>query len=245
MPPDEDITAPIATAAVDPDGPPSRRRRRRTTIILITAVIVLGIIGLVGSILWVRSQYFVGENDGQVVVYRGVDGTVLGLQLSSVQEGSCQPGLDECTPLMVEDLVPAARDQVLAGIQAGSLDDARAVIARLAGRMLPPCITPDPTLTPRPSPTGGATTSGPPGTTTGVIPTGSGVPSAPGLPIPGVPVPGLTEPSGAVETNPAPTNPAPTDPLLTTASRELTPTSSGTPLSSRAPEPGVTCRVVR
>ncbi|WP_395727778.1 protein phosphatase 2C domain-containing protein [Nakamurella sp.] len=250
MPPDEDITAPIATAAVDPDGPPDRRRRRRTTIILITAVIVLGIIGLVGSILWVRSQYFVGENDGQVVVYRGVDGTVLGLQLSNVQEGSCQPGLDGCTPLMVEDLLPAARDQVLAGIQAGSLDDARAVIARLAGRMLPPCTTPDATPTPTPTPTAGAITSGPPGTATGVLPTGPAVSTAPGLPVPGVTVPGLTEPLGAgetnsVPTNSVPTNPAPTDPLLTTASRELTPTSSGTPLSTRAPEPGVTCRVVR
>ncbi len=53
---------------------------------------------------------------GQVVVFRGVDGSVLGLQLSSVQEGSCEPGLNGCAPLLVDDLVPAARDQVLAGI---------------------------------------------------------------------------------------------------------------------------------
>ena len=34
-----------------------------------------------------RSQYFVGEDAGQVVVYRGVDGSVLGFRLSSVQDG--------------------------------------------------------------------------------------------------------------------------------------------------------------
>ena len=51
------------------------------------------------------------------------------------------PASTAASPLMVEDLVPAARDQVVAGIQAGTLDDARAVIARLAGQMLPVCPT--------------------------------------------------------------------------------------------------------
>jgi len=200
---------------------------------------VLGVIGLVGSILWVRSQYFVGASEGQVVVYRGVDGSVLGLQLSSVQEGSCQPGLDECSPLMVEDLVPAARDQVLSGIQAGNLDDARAVIARLAGRMLPPCTTPDTTAPPSSTPAGSAVST-------------ATVGSVPGLPVPGLPVPsptvsgltepGLTEPSAGA---PAGSGPATTDPLAPTASSAPTPTGSGTPLSTRAPEPGVTCRVVK
>ena len=39
--------------------------------------------------------------------------------------------------------MPAARDQVMAGIQAGTLDDARDVITRLAGQMLPVCPTVD------------------------------------------------------------------------------------------------------
>ncbi len=244
MPPDEDITAPIATTAADPDGPPARRRRRRTTVILVAAVVVLGIIGLVGSILWVRSQYFVGASDGQVVVYRGVDGSVLGLQLSSVQEGSCQPGLDECSPLMVEDLVPAARDQVVAGIQAGSLEDARAVIARLAGRMLPPCATAETTS----PPTTTATASGSPGTSITVPPTGPAASTAPALTVPGLPLPGLpgsTGATGVTDGNPVATDPTETNPLLPSASREPAPTSSGTPLSTRAPEPGVTCRVVK
>lgn len=250
MPPEDDVTVPMATTAGDPDGPdgpPARRRRRRTTVVLVAAVVALGLIGLAGSTLWVRSQYFVGVSEGQVVVFRGVDGSVLGLQLSSVQEGSCQPGLDECSPLLVEDLVPAARDQVLAGIQAGSLDDARAVIARLANRMLPPCTTPD---TPVPSTT--PTSPGPDGfPPTVTSPPPSGSVTVPGLPVPGQTasgVPGATD-SNALSTplpgTPAGTDPAQTGPLLSTASRLPTSTSSGTPLSTRAPEPGVTCRVVK
>lgn len=245
MPPDDDITAPITTTAADPDGPPARRRRRRTTVVVVTAVVALGLIGLVGSTLWVRSQYFVGASDGQVVVFRGVDGSVLGLQMSNVQEGSCQPGLDQCSPLLVEDLVPAARDQVLSGIQAGSLDDARAVIARLASRMLPPCTSPTPA--PETSSIPSTTTTAPSGADSSVpgVPSSSLV-TAPGLPAPGQSVsgvPGATDPT-AVPTIPS-ANPAETGASLSTASRLPTPTSSGTPLSTRAPEPGVTCRVVK
>lgn len=256
--PDEDVTAPIATAEADPDSPPARRRRRRTTVILVASVVVLGIIGLVGSFLWVRSQYFVGENDGQVVVYRGVDGSVLGLQLSSVQEGSCQPGLDECTPLMVQDLVPAARDQVVAGIQAGSLEDARAVIARLAGRMLPPCVdvTPTPTTAPTTGPTvtGTAVTTAPGLTVPGLTVPGQTVPgqTIPGLTIPGQTIPGQAGTTGTPADGTAPLTAGSIEPTPATAPAEPTasagtpaPTTSGTPLSTRAPEPGVTCRVVK
>jgi protein phosphatase len=228
IPPDQDITAPIATGEPDPDSPPARRRRRRATLILVAVVVVLGVVGLIGSILWVRSQYFVGEDAGQVVVYRGVDGSVLGFRLSSVQEGSCQPGLNGCSPLMVEDLVPAARDQVVAGIQAGSLDDARAVIARLAGQMLPVCPTvTEPTITVVPTtapPTGaGPTAFGSSVTSAGAVP---GTPSVPG-----------TE-STLTET-------VPTIPIAPTISSEVIGGTTGTPLSTRALEPGVTCRVVK
>ncbi len=226
MPRDEDITTPIPTARVELDSAPARRRRRRGAIILVSVVVVLGVAGLIGSFLWVRSQYFVGEDGGQVVVYRGVDGSVLGLRLSSVQEGSCQPGLNECSPLLVEDLVPAARDQVIAGIQAGSLEDARAVIARLTGQMLPPCPTTSPaptTTTPSPatavSPTSEVRVSGVPG------PDSSLTGAAPGSP-------------GTASGSPTPDTGSPQ--TVTTSS-----TTTGTPLPIRTLEPGVTCRAVK
>jgi len=231
IPGDDDVTAPIATGGPGPDSPPARRRRRRTTLILVAVVVVLGVVGLIGSILWVRSQFFVGEDAGQVVVYRGVDGSVLGLRLSSVQEGSCEPGLNGCSPLLLEDLVPAARDQVVAGIRAGSLDDARAVIARLAGQMLPLC--PADTTSP---------TTGPLTTTQVAEPTRSGTPGSGSTgvvtstgPIPGSP----TAPTASVLVPTVPTA------ELTAAATGTTATTSGTPLTTRTLEPGVTCRVVK
>ena len=225
IPRDEDITAPIAAGEADADSPPAPRRRR-TTLILVAVVVLLGVAGLIGSILWVRSQYFVGEDAGQVVVYRGVDGSVLGFRLSTVQEGSCQPGLNGCTSLLVDDLVPAARDQVVAGIQAGGLDDARAVIARLAGQMLPPCPTAaSPTTTVAPT----------------SITEATGSPTTAGIPGPGatetVPVPGSQSTAGLGPTL------TPTVPSVAGTPQTIT-TTSGSPLPTRALEPGVTCRVV-
>ena len=65
---------------------------------MVGVVAILGVAAMIGSFLWVRSQYFVGADAGQVVVYRGVDGAFLGIELSSVQEGSCEPGLNGCAP---------------------------------------------------------------------------------------------------------------------------------------------------
>ena len=141
------------SGAVWGETPARRSRRRRGAIILGVFLVVLAVLVIIGSFVWVRSQYYVGEQQGQVVVFRGVDGSVLGVSLSSVQEGSCEPGLNGCLPLEVDDLLPAARDQVVAGIQAGTLDDARQVVNRLAGQMLPPCPQPTAATTPTATPT--------------------------------------------------------------------------------------------
>jgi protein phosphatase len=220
-------------------GPPQSRRsrRRRGAWALVIGVVVLGVAAVIGSFFWVRSQYYVGADAGAVVVFRGVDGAVLGLQLSSVQESSCEPGLNGCQPLLITDLVPAARNQVLNGIQAGTLDDARGVIARLSGQMLPVCPAP------------GATTSPSPQTSPQVQPTSSaaiGVPTTTTVGTLGVPPTDLT-PTALTPT--APGSPVPGSPAQESAVGSLTSSGSavatGTPLSSRAPEPGVTCRVVK
>jgi serine/threonine protein phosphatase PrpC len=249
--------------------PPARRsRRRRGAIILATSLVVLGVAAVIGSYFWVTSQYFVGADAGQVVVYRGVDGSVLGIQLSSVQEGTCEPGLNGCSPLMVDDLVPAARDQVTAGITAGTLADARGVVTRLAGQLLPAC--PIAQIQP-PSTTPTTRASGPstPASSTAVG-TGAATPAPPTSPgaaipsagdtaaslLPGGPTtpPGGTIPTGTVLTETVLTETVLTETVLTdtvlngplaTGSAIATGSSSGTPLSSRAPEPGVSCRVVR
>ena len=50
-------------------GPPERRRsrRRRGAWALAIGLVVLGVAAVIGSFFWVRSQYYVGEDAGQVV----------------------------------------------------------------------------------------------------------------------------------------------------------------------------------
>ena len=258
---DTDPDAPNAADGRAMLGPPEprRSRRRRGAWALVVGLVVLGVAGLIGSFLWVRSQYYVGEDGGQVVVFRGVDGAVLGLQLSSVQEGSCEPGLNGCEPLLITDLVPAARNQVVNGITAGTLDDARGVIARLSGQMLPAC----PTVTANTPQVLPPTTSAP-----SASPSGSGTPTAFGsvtgtaalTPIPPTPpavtgselLPVGTAPSafaGTELTDTGLTGTGLSEPALENTAGSVpasgSGTASGSPLPTRAAEPGVTCRVVR
>ena len=127
-------------------GPPDRPRWGRRTAFALALVVLLAV-GATASVLWVRTQYYVGQNNGQVVVFRGVDGSLLGVDLSAVEENSCPADSAGCAPLLVSDLVPAARDQVAVGIPATSLVDARIVMQRLTGQMLPLCTTAPPSTT--------------------------------------------------------------------------------------------------
>ncbi len=117
-------------------APPATHRRRWA---LAVALVVLAGLGVTGSYLWAGSKYYVGDNDDQVAVFRGVNGSLLGWKFASVEENSCGTAGAPCTPLKVRDLVQAARDQVTAGIPVGTLADARAVITRLTSQQLPPC----------------------------------------------------------------------------------------------------------
>ena len=296
--PAEDAPARPMSAA-----PPRRSRRRRGALVLAVSLVVLAVVAVIGSFAWVRSQYYVGAQDGQVVVFRGVDGAVLGYHLSSVQEGSCEPGLNGCTPLGLDDLLPAARAQVVAGIQAGTLDDARQVVIRLSGQMLPPCPEPATGTTTTP-PSGSASsasvsagsaagsasgsgsasslTAGEPNHSSGTVgpsigsgasPTTAGAVRPSGAvgsrPASGVsarstqspartaasgtasgPQPGaaLTAPAGSALIGP-PRSGVATRSVPSTVSTAISAVTTtavpGTPLSTRAPEPGVTCRVVR
>jgi serine/threonine protein phosphatase PrpC len=101
------------------------------------AVLILLVVGGILGINWVGNQYFVGDDNGQVTIFRGVDGSVLGIGLSSPQEDSCFGKPQPCQALRLDDLTPAARDQVVSGIAAADLPNARQIISRLAAEV--PC----------------------------------------------------------------------------------------------------------
>jgi protein phosphatase len=81
----------------------------------------------------VLRQYFVGESGaGEIVVYQGVRGSVIGLPLQREVEGSCDPAPAVCTKLYIDDLNQTGRQTVKdGGTYYDKLDDAKGFIATL------------------------------------------------------------------------------------------------------------------
>jgi serine/threonine protein phosphatase PrpC len=133
----------------DADAADDDRPRRRSRLPLVIALVVLLVVlAGVGTWLYTRSQYYVGVAKGQpetVGLYRGVSGSVLGLDLAS---------LDQRTDLPVSALPDFEQVHVRNGIDASSHNDARAIVARLRADA---CPTASPTPSPSATPTGKAT----------------------------------------------------------------------------------------
>ena len=135
--------AAAADEAADADSAGVSARRSRLPFV-IALVVLLVIAAGVGTWLYSRSQYYVGAAKGPtptVAVYRGVSGSVLGLDLSSV---------DEHTDLPIAALPDFEQTHVRNGIDASSRSDAREIVARLRADA---CPAPSPTPTPTPTAT--------------------------------------------------------------------------------------------
>jgi serine/threonine protein phosphatase PrpC len=151
---------------VDTTAP--RRSRLRVALIALGVLIVL-VVGVVLARMWVMQQYYVGADDDQVVIFKGVRGSVLGFTLHEVAE---RPGF----PL--EDLPEPSRNQVREGINANDgLPSARVLIDRLRERRKPLCPTPaaGPTAG-QPAPSGDP--AAPPATSAAPPPVGQPQPGA-------------------------------------------------------------------
>lgn len=133
------------------------RRRRRTRGWVLT---VLGLIVVAGAAFgfyrWTQTQFYVGESDGRVAIYRGIPQTIGPVTFSDVVE---------VTDLDLDDLPPYVQQRVEQTIHTGSLAQARERVQALADDA-----TPEPSPSPSPSPSvtrsatdtiDGATTDGP------------------------------------------------------------------------------------
>ena len=138
------VTAPTAVTR-------SSRRLGRTAVVS-AVVLALLAVGAGAGWAYVRSQYYVGMQDEQVAIFRGVTGSVAGVRLSSVASTA---------GLSTERLDEIVLNQLENGIVAADRDDAESIVARLEQRF-PECVpTPSPAPTPRataaPTPTSGPT----------------------------------------------------------------------------------------
>ncbi|GHS85822.1 serine/threonine protein phosphatase [Actinomycetota bacterium] len=103
-------------AADDDDDDPGRRRR--LVVRLLVTVVILAVLGAGGwwGYRWTQTQYYVGEDAGDVVIFQGIPQTIGPITLSSVLERS---------DTTLEDLPPYMQDRVGQTIHASSLADAR------------------------------------------------------------------------------------------------------------------------
>jgi PPM family protein phosphatase len=98
-----------------------RRRWRGPALVAVLILVVAG--GLFGGTWWYsQHQYYVGSNGTQVVVYRGINGSVLGLNFSSPIE---------TTDIVTSSLPAFERDRVNDTIGARNKQDADRIVSQL------------------------------------------------------------------------------------------------------------------
>lgn len=187
---------PPARAAQEPTQRPSgrrgdgRQRMFRRTALGGGVVVLLVVVAGVAAWVYLHSQYYVGTDAQRVSIFRGVQGSIAGIGLSSVTD---RPGP------AVGQLPAFDRQKVGDGIPASSLAEARQIVGRLHADALTSClarqalvpqpsatasaaVTPGVSMLPTGTPTGAPTL--PPNNTpsTGAVP--SAVPTAPTTPTP-------------------------------------------------------------
>ncbi|MEB3980856.1 protein phosphatase 2C domain-containing protein [Mycobacterium sp. 663a-19] len=223
-----------AAKRVAPQEETAKRPRwpRRRMFIFVTLIVLLILAGLAIVRTVIRSNYYVAGNNGMVSIVRGVQGSILGMSLHEPYLVGCLNARNElsligysqtgghldCRLMRLQDLRPAERAQVQAGLPGGTLDDAIGQLRELsANSLLPPC--PPPRAT---SPPGAPATSGT--TAPSATPTTTIGPSA---------------------SSPTPTSaPANTPPAAPATTSPPTTSQTVTVLPPPPPQPGIDCRAV-
>ncbi|MGH3544802.1 MAG: hypothetical protein ACRDPW_02565 [Mycobacteriales bacterium] len=140
------------------EGSRARQQRLVRSCVLV-AVIVLIVLGFgYGGWNYTQRQYYVGPmgpagdgDDRRIAIHRGVSGSILGIEFSSVLER---------TNLRLKDLPQVQRRDVANLVTADSQAQAREIIDRLDDQLLPPCnALREVNRSPAPTPSPGETTA--------------------------------------------------------------------------------------
>ncbi|MGI8994483.1 MAG: PP2C family protein-serine/threonine phosphatase [Nocardioidaceae bacterium] len=100
---------------------PPRLRRLRGLLVLVVLAVLFAVLASAGY-GWTQKQYYVAAYEGRVTIYRGVQANLPGVTLHSVYE----------TPdLSLDELPTFRRSEVLDGLAADDLDDARKIVGAL------------------------------------------------------------------------------------------------------------------
>ncbi|GAB2654401.1 protein phosphatase 2C domain-containing protein [Gordonia jinhuaensis] len=173
----------------EPEPEPHRSSRRKWVLLSAAVVVVVVLIGGVFATRHiVASNYFTGVDDGNVVVYRGLQGSLLGIDTQKTAYVACVDALDtddpqvrfvstgdagSCSRMRLDDIISRDQSAISGSQPGGSLSDAEGRVRRATFKEICPTPTPAPApaTSPRPgepatSPRPGepATTPVPPGT---------------------------------------------------------------------------------
>ncbi len=124
----DDLPFAIPADPIDPEEAryaprPPRRFTWVRRLLAVAIVVGLGWIAVAAAWSWSQEQYYVGESDGVVTIYRGLNTDLPGVDLSSPYE---------TTDVELDRLSEFDADKVRDGIEAGNLSDARSVVENLA-----------------------------------------------------------------------------------------------------------------
>jgi serine/threonine protein phosphatase PrpC len=103
-----------------------RRRAKRRRITWLVGLVLIGVVLVLGCVFgyrWTQSHYFVGQSDGNVAIFQGVQQNLGPFPLSTVLEE---------TSIKLSDLPSFTRSKVEATINAVDLEQAQAIVDRLA-----------------------------------------------------------------------------------------------------------------
>jgi protein phosphatase len=117
---------------------PTRRRWRGPALVVVLLLVVAG--GLFGGTWWYsQHQFYVGSDGERVVVYKGIDGSVLGINFSNPIER---------TGIAMSSLPAFERERVADGIGASNKADADRIVGQLHSV---PAVSPSPAPSSAPS----------------------------------------------------------------------------------------------
>jgi protein phosphatase len=135
-----------AEPVAEESAAPRRRRLFRPRLLIGTLIVLLVLAGIgFGGWSYLRSQWYVGVDNGQVTIFRGIKSSALGVSLHRAH-GRYMP---------VDSVPDFERERLMDGIHASSESSARRIFDQLSTEQTSapgPTSIPSPGATPRPSP---------------------------------------------------------------------------------------------
>lgn len=116
------VTSEAAATTSAEATPPRRRRRRLAPLVISLSIIAALLLGLVGFWSWTRTQYYVGNVNGQIGIYQGIKDGYGEHGFSKAIQTSATP---------VAQLPTYSQDKVNTTIPASTLEAAQNIVATL------------------------------------------------------------------------------------------------------------------